>query len=482
MINNSEGLQEALNRGLAEGGNLRDELNRLGNYVLTSYYDAGILIDAFERFVEQPTPAPEADSNFRELTGLFVSVLETDAFHQLARRGIPLLLDAYDVRVIEPEDRASDLLLALRMFARYGVEEGLDRIVDAAFNSALRDSYLWASVFEFLRDEDPILPKLVRRLSRPLPEGFAQVAFLDWTNRLVRRGTIPKHPFNSPDGIARLRQWLESSDEDDFSFAHSATAAIPFLSPEVREELLELALDHPDINVRLEGAWAAARLEMEKGKRLLVEYSLDHNHSMVARSFLEELGMSDLIPAEADEPQFRALAKLCEWLGQPQQFGRAPDEITLFDTREWHWPPTKDWRRVWLFKYRYHDDDLTEDDDEFDFDDEDETDEVGIGMSGSIPHVLFGETSEDMSPLDIYALHCCWELEEKNDPRAPAERSVAAGRAILASAPQEPPDPLEDFPFDSFPMDDLPRENYSIDNPPPDDLHEEHSSESGDRA
>ena len=167
MIFNSDDLREALKRGLADGGNLREELAVLGECLLTSYFDAGILVNAFEKFVERPVRGGDDDPDFRELTKLFQSVLETDAFQQLTRRGIPLLLDAYDARLHEPDEREGDLLFALRMFARYGVEDGLDRVVAGAFNSALCDGYLWPAVFEQLKEDDPILPKLIRRLSKP---------------------------------------------------------------------------------------------------------------------------------------------------------------------------------------------------------------------------------------------------------------------------------------------------------------------------
>ncbi len=470
-MDNSERLHEALTRGLAKGGNLREELQPLGEYLVTSYFDAGILIGALDKFVERPVPGGDEDSAFRELTRLFQSVLETDAFLQLTRRGIPLLFDAYDARLRSAEEREGDLLFALRMFARYGVEEGLDRVVAGAFNPALSDGYLWPAIFEQLKEEDPILSKLIRRLSKPLPSGFARVAFLDWTNRLIRKGTILKHPFNSPEGTALLQTWLASGDEDDFSFAHSATAAIPFVSEPARTQLLALATDHPDINVRMEAAWASARLGHEAGRKFLAHQCLDHNYSMAARAFLEELGLREVIPQEADEPGFRAKSKMCEWLSLPKEFGRPPDDIELFDTRELHWPPTKDWRPVWLFKFRYAAD---ESDTALDGEEGEESsaDETGIGMSGGIPHSLYDETNAQMSPTDIYALHCCWELEFKHDARAPKVRSIEAGRALLDAAPQKPPHPLEDFPFDNFPMDDLPTENYSIDNPPPEDLHE----------
>jgi hypothetical protein len=119
------------------------------------------------------------------------------------------------------------------------------------------------------------------------------------------------------------------------------------------------------------------------------------------------------------------MAEMCDWLAHPQEFGLPPEEIELYDTREMLWPPTNDWRPLWLFKYRYN------------ATDDDESSTEGIGMTGSIAFSLIDETSAGMAPEDIYALHCCWELEANEDPRAPAERSVEAGRSLIEDAQQD---------------------------------------------
>jgi hypothetical protein len=97
------------------------------------------------------------------------------------------------------------------------------------------------------------------------------------------------------------------------------------------------------------------------------------------------------------------------------------------------WPPTNDWRHLWLFKYRYQSTS------------EDEAGSEGIGMTGSITFSLIDEANVDMPPEDIYALHCCWELEANEDPRAPSERSIEAGRALIESAQQDGIDDDEKF-------------------------------------
>jgi hypothetical protein len=212
---------------------------------------------------------------------------------------------------------------------------------------------------------------------------------------------------------------LRSSNNDDFSYAHSSAASLPFISEPSRGQLLALAMDHPDSNVQMEAAWASARIGSESGMKFLVRLCLDRNFSTTARTYLEELGRDDLIPDAANEPAFRAMAEMCDWLSHPQEFGRPPDEIELYDNRELFWPPTNDVRQLWLFKYRFIADSPSESDD------------CGLGLFGSTTFSLFDETNPDMSPEDAYALHCCWELEINDDPRAPEERTIAAGRAIL---------------------------------------------------
>jgi hypothetical protein len=412
-------LQAALTRGLAPGGDLYEELSELGDYEIASLSDAEVLTRGLAEFVKQAVDSDEAMSAFPELVRLFQSVTSADAYRHLAVKGIPLLIEAYDSRLVDPSECDGDLLFALKIFARYGSEDGLERVVTAAYSAALQDGYLWAVIFEQLGDSDPLIPGLISRLCAPLPDGFVCIALLDWVNRLAREGVISTHPFNTTEGMGKLRSWLTSSDEDEYSYAHAAAAALPYISDPPRSELLALAMDHADVGVQMEAAWASAHLGSEAGIKFLARLCLDRNIAMTARTYLRELKRQDAIPDEANEPNFVAMAEMCDWLAHPQEFGLPPDEIELYDTRELFWPPTNDWRPLWLFKFRYRPTD------------DDESGTVGVGMTGSITFSLIDETSPEMPPEDIYALHCCWELEANDDPRAPVERSIDAGRALI---------------------------------------------------
>lgn len=133
---------------------------------------------------------------------------------------------------------------------------------------------------------------------------------------------------------------------------------------------------------------------------------------------MEELGLGAYIPGKVRDPDFQALTEMCSsWLMHPNELGRPPDFITQIDSRELNWPPSGDRRRFWLFKYRCEPRAENQPADE------------GIGLVGSITFALLGETTTDLTPEDVYALHCCWELEIYDGSK---EFKIANGRRLLA--------------------------------------------------
>jgi len=108
-----------------------------------------------------------------------------------------------------------------------------------------------------------------------LPPDFLAVAFLDSANGAAIEDGLQNHPFDSESGWNRRCSWLEDRDPGSFSYAHSAAAALPFLSNPPRDQLLALALEHVDAGVQMEGAWAAGKLGSEAGLNILVQFSQD---------------------------------------------------------------------------------------------------------------------------------------------------------------------------------------------------------------
>lgn len=359
----------------------------------------------------------DGDTALYHLAALFQNDATDDAARVLRDRGIPELARLFDAAMALDDCPAATAAFVCKMFALYAYESGVRRV--AAAVRRFEDEGLWEVVFGLFGEENhPHGPALVEALRDPLPDSIAGAVLLDLANTLSRQKRLDRHPYDTHAGRQRLERWLRDSDPELFNYAHSAAAALPFLAPEARNSLAALAMDHPDAGVQMEAAWASAYRGGTAGLTFLARMCEDPRHSLTARRYLDELGHGERVPAKAREANFEAMAQMCNWLAHPNEFGEPPTDITLHDTRELNWPPTDDRRRVWLFKYTYAGRN-------------DGADEVGLGMVGSITFALFGETTPDMSPEDAYGVHCCWELEVNDDPRAPKKRSAKAGRKLL---------------------------------------------------
>ncbi len=382
------------------------------------------LILDFEAHPEKYT-APEDffTSPFHRIVGLFQQPTVQEAADTLNDEALPVLLRLYDARLREwrkagpREDYDRDvgaLLFALKMFAMYRGEETVQRIIDAARIPLDSDDPMWSVILSALVEHGPeYASRVAAALREPLPPGFLAKALLDMGNTLAREHGVTPHPFDTPQGRERLRAFLIDKDPDHFSYAHSATASLPFLTSS--RELLALAQEHPEVVVRMEASWAAARGGDALALVRLQEWSKNPKTRWRAVAYLEELGGEPAPIKEEERPRFDAMAKMSQWLEHPMEFGRAPDRLELHDHRRLFWPPTHDERDVWLFRYRYEGDNPME----------------GVGMVGSITFALFGEATAELPPEDIYALHCVWELQQRGDARAPKERTAQAGRKLL---------------------------------------------------
>jgi hypothetical protein len=404
-----------------EGGDLAEMLRELGDYPIKDRTDAQAVCHALAcPRVAQPD-ARATSSPLFTLAALFQDAASEEAVIEFGKNGLPHLRRWVRERMGKAKDReTNDLLFTLKVLAGYGCTEDVDLIVEAAHMPLEPESYMWPLIFEQVDDKHPAWRRLCDGLRDPLPESFLAVAYLDFANGHAIHGALDNHPFATRAGVAKLRMWLSDPNTDNSSYARSAATALPFVPEAPRNELLELAGAHPDITVRMEAAWAGAKVGDLRGRQQLQDWCRDVKFSRTASQYLEELGYQDEIPAECREPDFQAAAEMCGWLAHPQEYERPPDKIELYDKRILFWPPTNDRRAVWLFKYTYL---PVKEGEEL---------EIGIGMVGSYTFALWGEVTPDMSPEDVYGIHCCWELETNEDRRAPAERTAAAGRRILS--------------------------------------------------
>lgn len=397
----SSPLQRALRRGFAPGGNLDDELGELRDYKIRSKRDARAIVDALSRLPATDVKSSGYKSPLYTLVGLFQDVDGRDApaYAVLRDEGIDQLLRIFDELKHNRNDELSgDLLFLLKVLTIYGTHEGAERVIEAARIPIRPEDFMWSVILSGFRDEHPERDFVFQSLSNPLPPGFVAVGLLDAANREAIEGRLDHHPFNTEQGQAQLKVWISSRNPDEFSYAHSATAAMPFLDASIRGELLGHAREHTDTGVRIEAAWASAKLGQEIGLQMLRDYCLDVNHSSTAVRYLTELGREEIVPREVNEPEFLAKAEFANWLAHPNELGRPPDELEVLDHRTLYWPPAGEAKTLWLIKYRLAD--------EWGL----EADDVDCGLVGSTTWSFFSYKMHQRPAEDCYAIHCCWEL------------------------------------------------------------------------
>lgn len=332
--------------------------------------------------------------------------------------GLPRLLDLYEDLLLRSRDgRENDLLGILEVFAVYEFEAGIERLTAAIRDGLFPERDGWNEVFKLCAEREAVGVGLCNALSDSLPEGRPGARLLELANGLCARRLLGEHPFDGEQGRLMLENWLRAGEEA-WSDALPAADALLYLRPDSRERLVALALDHEGREIQLAGARAAANTGSPAAMQILARFCLDRLCSREACQYLEEFGQADLIPEKARDPAFRAECDLCLWLAFPTQFGYEPDEIETFDTRELYWPPTKDRRRLWLFKYIYRDSS------------EEAIAVVGVGLSGS-RNVALDSVSHEMSPEEIYARHCYWELDDVGGPWLAGDQREITGRELL---------------------------------------------------
>ncbi|HVX64197.1 MAG TPA: hypothetical protein VHC19_26480, partial [Pirellulales bacterium] len=395
-------LQRAIDRGMKPEGDLSEELGKLEDYQIRSRKDGRAICAALRELRENRSDGKSLTSSLHSLTGLFQDVESRDvpAFEVLYTEGLPELIRLANAGLQQPdEEETDDLLFVLKVLAMYGSREGAETVAAAARRPLKPDAYMWHPIMSCFAAGHPHAEFVFQALSDPLPTDFLAVALLDAANQAARESGLEHHPFDSEPGWQRLEACLQDPVSEHFSYAHSATAALPFMTNPPRDQLLALAMDHADAGVQMEAAWASAKLGREAGLRILARYCLDVNQSDTARHYLAELNREDLIPPEASDPAFRAEADFAAWLAHPNELGQPPDELEIVDHRTLEWPPGREPKPFWLIRYLLRDRTGLQEDD------------IDCGLVGSMTWCFFSYRMHERPPEDAYAIHCYWEMQ-----------------------------------------------------------------------
>jgi len=413
-------LQETIERWTQNGGNITEMLRGVYYEPIKKKNDAVAISQALKSisFLREEKKF-QIGNPLSTLTAFFQQVESQEAFDAFKKNGIPELRRIFDEAFNQPGNHKSDLMFVLKILAMYRQKEDAYKVVEIAKSGFQSDGYMWTVILGIFDKGHPHWQIVMDGLREPLPQGFLCIAYLDFANDHAIQGNLQQHPFNTDAGFARLEKWLLDKNHEKFSYARSSMTALPFLDSKYRARLLLAGRKHPDDDVKIESAWAAAKTGDTTGIQDLKKWAVDVNYSIVACQYLKELGHENKIPKKALDEDFKAMAEMSNWLSHPCEFGKPPDQIIQYDSRILYWPPTGDKRKVWLFKYTYE---PTEEGEERD---------IGISMVGSVTFAIFGESTENLTPEEVYGLHCAWELERNNDPRVPKKISPKAGLEIL---------------------------------------------------
>jgi hypothetical protein len=411
-------LRRAIQRGLQEGGDivkelrqLEEELKQSEEFSLTTRGDAEAIINALATLTPSQLVERREENDhvspLRQLATWFelCSSEESVAQKTFHEKGVAQLVQTYDsVIALNHKENADDLIYVLNILTLFESKEGASRIIEATRRPLAPDSYWWQEIFHNLFQDHPHGEWVMRAIRAPLPDEKIAFRLLTAANEMMLAEKISAHPFDTPAGHKQLASWLTQPMKDSNNMADSdvtfaSVVALAFVESQERKVLLKLAIQHPDKNVQLEAAWAAAKADYDFGLQILVAFCKDVHSSAKAKSYLEEIGKQNAIPAEALEPDFAALATFSDWLQHPNELGEIPDELEIVDYRELTWPPNEQKIKMWLIRYLKKD--------KYGL----SPDQTDIGIVGSMTWCFFSYNLEQRPIEDIYALFTYFELK-----------------------------------------------------------------------
>jgi hypothetical protein len=426
-------LQKAIEAGLDEGLSERINALELDELVLRS--DGEAICDALNSIPAESIDVEAYNSPAVALVELFELVDDVDsgAYAVLSTDGVSILRSMFDVLAPKAALDGNAYLLhkILLTEAQFASLQGTNHIIDAIKMPFQPESYLWWSTIAQFTEDHPFRARLLQPFQRKLPADGIAETLLSTSNDICIQNENVSHPFDNADGKQRLLAWLQDRDPERYDRAHSAAIAIAFLSESELEPLISAALEHPNKDVAIEGAWAAGRAGKERGLQALANYCLEIGHSSRAQGYLEEIGRPDLIPAAARDPAFRAQAEFSGWLSHPNELGVVPDQVEIVDQRSLRWPLQKDPSDFFVVRY------LLKDRTGLDPDDED------CGVVGSQTWCFFTMKMHQRPSEDVYAIHAYWEMRNEDLIKETSATDDAKLDELLSSWKGDPISDLE---------------------------------------
>lgn len=322
--------------------------------------------------VSQPPTAEEVEA-IRHIAENLREFDDIDSLsHELLRdEAIPLLLPHFDQMLPQAEDNETKSTIEelMHVICLFQTEETLNRVIQATKQDLMLGSEAWDEYVWQFRPGTFNYDAFWTTMLRDWPENeVIACSLLSQANIHAFNQENPshRHPFDSPEGLPHLRACLQTSqqipagyiqndwdidsDAPSVDVAIYAAEALAFITSPDRDELLQIAQQHPVSAVQLEAAWAGARLGQQSGLDELVRRARDLPVSFTAQDYLEDVGRSDLIPKECFDEDFQARAFCAQELAAMLLKPGKIESIEIVDRDSFLWPLER--MEVLLVSYR----------------------------------------------------------------------------------------------------------------------------------
>lgn len=392
-----------------------------------------VIQNALIVFCEKKDCSAQTLQTVARLANLKNRIIDSQVFQEFDVLLAGKLADLAQMRLSQPSalthQEEQDIFNIIGAVIRTQHASVADLTAAALYRGVLIDSKIeWLNLLHAFDEHHSQTGRFMKAFSGSPPSGKAGEILLHHISSRQARGTGGPNPYNSGAGSKVLKTWLTSKDPAEYVNAGLAARAAAFLDADIRSELIELALAHPDKQVRVQAAWADAKSGGSRGIPLLKQACLDVELSAGAQACLKSLLREDQIPQEAaSDPGMIAKSFIIQMLKAPTELGEAPLSIEIYDHKNIVWPTMKEKYDIWLLKFTFQ---------------PKGGGEIKTGYGFHSKYTSWCSTKNRIAPKvpeDLYIYTCAMDLlRSANNSGKPMTRKEAEAEALMALRANNP--------------------------------------------
>ena len=194
------------------------------------------------------------------------------------------------------------------------------------------------------------------------------------------------------------------------AMAISLCDALALIGDQAAIAALSHAMDLKHRRVQLEAASALARLDIEAGRKTMLQLASEPSVRLRVLQYAEELGIEDQVDEQYTTGAALGEAELISFLADARQYGVPPSSCELVEATTLYWPGYEEPRECYLFRFTYQ-----------------AIGEGGgvislsnLGMAGPLTYAFQADIS-DFSVPDAWAIFAGWQAEHAEISQWPVD-------------------------------------------------------------